>query len=277
MAETMHDLLRALHVSTGFVGLAAFWIPALARKGGRLHVGAGRVFAACAYVVALSALGSTSWALLHPSSWAGRTGAAERDPAGPDHVRRHSRVPCPAAARRCRDRRSRDADAPSAGPVRLAAPAVPRSGPGRGRIGAVRLRYLPRRPRGRRPVLDSGSAGRRHRGRPLRGCAGLWPIHAPRRWRGGTRTWAAWSGPASRFTRPSWSSAGSASGAAPSCRVRGRSCRGSCRPSWGFRRCTSGRATTSGSSGSCRSRSRRDRRSVRLGRGQAAGAGDRLA
>lgn len=71
MAETMHDLLRALHISTGFVGLAAFWIPALARKGGRLHVGAGRVFAACAYVVALSALGSTSWALLHPSSWAG--------------------------------------------------------------------------------------------------------------------------------------------------------------------------------------------------------------
>ena len=71
MAETMHDLLRALHIATGFVGLAAFWIPALARKGGRLHVGAGRVFAACAYVVALSALGSTSWALLHPSSWAG--------------------------------------------------------------------------------------------------------------------------------------------------------------------------------------------------------------
>ncbi|MCY4662431.1 MAG: hypothetical protein OXF93_21880 [Acidobacteria bacterium] len=71
MAETMHDLLRALHISTGFVGLAAFWIPALARKGGRLHVAAGRVFSACAYVVALTALGSTSWALLHPASWAG--------------------------------------------------------------------------------------------------------------------------------------------------------------------------------------------------------------
>ena len=71
MADTMHDLLRALHISTGFVGLAAFWIPVVASKGGRLHVAAGRIFAACAYAVALTALGSTSWALLHPSSWAG--------------------------------------------------------------------------------------------------------------------------------------------------------------------------------------------------------------
>ena len=74
MAETIHDLVRALHISTGFVGLAAFWIPVFARKGGRLHVGAGRVFVWCAYVVALTAIGSTSWALLHPSSWAGRPG-----------------------------------------------------------------------------------------------------------------------------------------------------------------------------------------------------------
>ena len=34
MAETIHDLLRVVHISTGFVGLAAFWIPALARQGG---------------------------------------------------------------------------------------------------------------------------------------------------------------------------------------------------------------------------------------------------
>ena len=71
MAETIHALLRALHISTGFVGLAAFWIPAIAPKGGRLHVAAGRVFSRCAYVVALTALGSTSWALVHPSSWTG--------------------------------------------------------------------------------------------------------------------------------------------------------------------------------------------------------------
>ena len=72
MAEMIREILVVLHVSTGFVGLAAFWIPAFARKGGRLHVAAGRVFSVCAYVVALSALGSASWALLHPTSWWGR-------------------------------------------------------------------------------------------------------------------------------------------------------------------------------------------------------------
>ncbi|MXY23275.1 MAG: hypothetical protein F4Y45_01985 [Acidobacteria bacterium] len=44
------------HVATGFVGLVAFWIPVFARKGGRLHVRAGRVYAYCAYVVTLSAV-----------------------------------------------------------------------------------------------------------------------------------------------------------------------------------------------------------------------------
>ena len=44
------------HVATGFVGLAAFWIPLFVRKGGRLHVQAGRVFTYCAYVVTLSAV-----------------------------------------------------------------------------------------------------------------------------------------------------------------------------------------------------------------------------
>ena len=44
------------HVATGFVGLAAFWIPLFARKGGRVHVQAGRVFTYCAYVVTLSAV-----------------------------------------------------------------------------------------------------------------------------------------------------------------------------------------------------------------------------
>ena len=43
------------HVATGFVGLAAFWVPVFARKGGRAHVRAGRVFTYCAYVVTLSA------------------------------------------------------------------------------------------------------------------------------------------------------------------------------------------------------------------------------
>ncbi len=44
------------HVAAGFVGLAAFWIPLFVRKGGRLHVQAGRVYTWCAYVVTLTAV-----------------------------------------------------------------------------------------------------------------------------------------------------------------------------------------------------------------------------
>ncbi len=51
----MNALVLA-HVATGFVGLAAFWIPVFARKGGRVHVRAGRVYTCCAYVVTLSAV-----------------------------------------------------------------------------------------------------------------------------------------------------------------------------------------------------------------------------
>ncbi len=48
------------HVLTGFVGLAAFWIPVFARKGGQTHVRAGRVYVYCAYVVTLSAVTSAA-------------------------------------------------------------------------------------------------------------------------------------------------------------------------------------------------------------------------
>ena len=50
------DALLLVHVVAGFIGLAAFWIPVFARKGGRAHVRAGRVYASCAYVVTLSAV-----------------------------------------------------------------------------------------------------------------------------------------------------------------------------------------------------------------------------
>ena len=50
------DVLLKAHVAAGFVGLAAFWIPVFARKGGRVHVRAGLVYTWCAYIVALSAV-----------------------------------------------------------------------------------------------------------------------------------------------------------------------------------------------------------------------------
>jgi len=52
----LFNALILAHVATGFVGLAAFWIPVFARKGGRTHVRAGRAYVYCAYVVTLSAV-----------------------------------------------------------------------------------------------------------------------------------------------------------------------------------------------------------------------------
>ena len=56
MNHMLFNVLILAHVATGFVGLAAFWIPVFARKGGRIHVRAGRIFTYCAYVVTLSAV-----------------------------------------------------------------------------------------------------------------------------------------------------------------------------------------------------------------------------
>ena len=50
------DGLLWIHVAAGFVGLAAFWIPVCARKGGRVHVRAGLVYTWCAYVVSVTAV-----------------------------------------------------------------------------------------------------------------------------------------------------------------------------------------------------------------------------
>ncbi len=81
MAETIHGVLRWMHISMGFLGLATFWIPAFAPKGGRVHIAAGKVFSLCAYTVALTALGSSSWVLIHPSSWVGEPVTLSQIPA----------------------------------------------------------------------------------------------------------------------------------------------------------------------------------------------------
>ncbi len=68
--NTFHDILRAAHIGFGAVGLLIFWVPVFAKKGGRVHRGAGTVFKFCVYVVTVSAIVSGAWALLHPLSWA---------------------------------------------------------------------------------------------------------------------------------------------------------------------------------------------------------------
>jgi len=44
-----YRLVLGLHIIAGLIGLAAFWTPAIARKGGTTHVRVGRVFFWCTY------------------------------------------------------------------------------------------------------------------------------------------------------------------------------------------------------------------------------------
>lgn len=48
--------IRWTHIVLGFVGLAAFWVPVVTKKGGARHKTFGKVFALCAYFVAGSAM-----------------------------------------------------------------------------------------------------------------------------------------------------------------------------------------------------------------------------
>ncbi len=43
--------IRSTHVIAGFIGLAAFWVPIFARKGGVNHRLFGKIFKYCAYIV----------------------------------------------------------------------------------------------------------------------------------------------------------------------------------------------------------------------------------
>ncbi len=67
--DAVHRLFRILHAAIGFAGLGLFWVPVLARKGSRLHITSGRLFAGCAYYVALTGLLASVWGLLHPPSF----------------------------------------------------------------------------------------------------------------------------------------------------------------------------------------------------------------
>lgn len=70
MAEPL-AILRLTHVVIGCVGLVMFWIPMFARKGGRLHKRAGRLFAMCALYAGGTGLVMSVWALVHPPSFFG--------------------------------------------------------------------------------------------------------------------------------------------------------------------------------------------------------------
>lgn len=49
--DIVNDGVRLIHVIFGFIGLAAYWVPIFARKGGINHVRFGKLFVRSAYVV----------------------------------------------------------------------------------------------------------------------------------------------------------------------------------------------------------------------------------
>jgi hypothetical protein len=62
----LYRLALSIHVLAGITGLAAFWTPAIARKGGRTHVQIGRIFYNATCVVALTGLAMAALILAAP-------------------------------------------------------------------------------------------------------------------------------------------------------------------------------------------------------------------
>ncbi len=73
MDFTFHSALRSVHIAAGALGLVCFWIPIFAKKGGRLHLAAGRFFVRVAIVIAATAMFSCAWGLIAPLSFSGIT------------------------------------------------------------------------------------------------------------------------------------------------------------------------------------------------------------
>ena len=63
----MYDLILSIHVPVALSCMPAFWIPAFARKGGRLHVLVGRYFVAAMGFVALSGMAMGAIRLFDPT------------------------------------------------------------------------------------------------------------------------------------------------------------------------------------------------------------------
>src|SRR5260370_11604108 len=52
---SLFQSLRWVHITAGSIALILFWIPAIARKGGRTHIRAGWVYVVCMSVVVVTA------------------------------------------------------------------------------------------------------------------------------------------------------------------------------------------------------------------------------
>jgi hypothetical protein len=58
--------LRWVHITAGSIALIFFWIPAMARKGGRTHIRAGWVYVMCMSVVVVTAFAMSGLAFIIP-------------------------------------------------------------------------------------------------------------------------------------------------------------------------------------------------------------------
>ena len=56
--EALIDWNRSVHIVAGAIGLVAWWVPTLSKKGARLHKRFGKLFAAAAYAIGFTALAS---------------------------------------------------------------------------------------------------------------------------------------------------------------------------------------------------------------------------
>ena len=68
--ESLALWIRSSHITIGLVGLIAYWVPVLAKKGGKLHIVSGRIFEWCGYYVAGTALFSCVRYLSTPRHYA---------------------------------------------------------------------------------------------------------------------------------------------------------------------------------------------------------------
>lgn len=61
-----YSWLRTVHIDAAFLGLVAFWLPLLVRKGSRTHVVCGWVFFGCASLTLVTAFVICGWRMIDP-------------------------------------------------------------------------------------------------------------------------------------------------------------------------------------------------------------------
>lgn len=78
---TLHTLLVTTHIAAGALALVLFWIPAIARKGGRVHVRSGQAYLLAMYAVSITALLASLLVLADPLGVRRAGGIVEPDAA----------------------------------------------------------------------------------------------------------------------------------------------------------------------------------------------------